>query len=122
MSKKNENGTCWEIAGLSLPFDLEDADTMERYEKAFEALAAQQAKVEAETRGSARIRAYCMAFRKLFADMFGAEAAEKIFAGVPMRAAAHEEIYDSFLDFCRRQTDAAAAARAERMGKYLPQK
>ena len=112
----------WEINGQTFPFDLEDADIMERYENAFEAMAAEEAQITAESKKSAQIRAYCMLYRNLFDALFGDGTADKIFAGKPMNAAEHEAVYDSFLDFVRKQTAAAAERRAARIGKYLPKK
>lgn len=111
---------CWEIRGLSLPLDLEDADTMERYEDAFAAMSGEERKIQKDGRQSERIRAYCMLYRSLFARIFGEGTAEKLFADVPMSAAAHEEIYLSFLDFARAQTKAAMERRAARLQKYKP--
>ncbi len=111
---------CWEIRGLSLPLDLEDADTMERYEAAFDAMSEEERKIPKEGRASGRIRAFCALYRSLFTRIFGEEAAEQLFSGVPMSVAAHEEIYMSFLDFVRSGAQAAAERRNAMLDKYRP--
>ena len=110
----------WEINGISLPLDLEDADVMERYENAFEQMAAAEKTIRLDGRASGRIRAYCMLYRNLFDHLFGDGTAEKIFAGQPMNAGVYEQTYMAFLDFVRAQTDAANERRTVLLDKYRP--
>lgn len=117
---QNNNPKVWEINGISLPFDLEDADVMERYEKAFEAMAAEEKAIRIDGRASGRLRAYCMLYRNLFDQLFGEGTADKIFAGQPMSAAVHEEAYTNLLDFVRAQTAAANERRIALLNKYRP--
>lgn len=123
MSTKPDAGlTRWEINGVTLMLDLENADDTERYENAFEKMAAEEAQIAKDSKKSVQIRAYCALYRNLFDNIFGAGTSDKIFADTPMNAAAYEDVYDSFLEYVRGQTAAAAKRRAERFGKYTPKK
>lgn len=110
----------WEINGVSLELDLEDADVMERYEKAFETMAKEEQLLPKDGKPSAHIRAYCGIFRNLFSAIFGEERSEQIFAGLPVNAAVFEDIYDQFLLFVKNQQTFITERREERLRKYLP--
>lgn len=57
-----EDLTIWHIHGLELPLDIEEADTVEKYEAALAQL--EQDVPEDKSAGAAAyIRAYCKAFR-----------------------------------------------------------
>lgn len=117
---QNHNPKVWEINGISLPLDLEDVEVMERYENAFDAMTSEEKTIRIDGRASGRIRAYCMLFRNLFDHLFGDGTAEKIFAGKPMSAAVHEEVYMDFLKFVTAQTSAANERRAVLLDRYRP--
>lgn len=110
----------WEINGISLPLDLEDADVMERYENAFEQMSSEEKTIRIDGRASGKIRAYCMLYRNLFDHLFGDGTADRIFAGKPMSAAVYEEAYADFLAFAKSQTAAAAERRNALLNKYQP--
>lgn len=110
----------WEISGLSLDLDLENADVMERYEQAFEKMSAEEKALPKDGKKSDWIRAYCKLYRDLYDRIFGEQISDKIFADVPVSAAEYEEIYDQFLTFVRGQIVASAERRAERLSKYFP--
>lgn len=112
----------WEINGVSLYLDLEDADVMERYENAFTVMKDAETQIPMDAGMAASVRAYCQLFRDLYDRIFGEGTSAKIFAGVPTSAAAYEEVYLQFLTFARDQTIASARHRAERMQKYRPNK
>ena len=61
----------WEINGLNLELDLENADCMERYENAFEEMKKEENEVPKDGKASMRIRAYCRLFRNLYDNIFG---------------------------------------------------
>lgn len=115
MSRKN-----WEINGLSLEFDNQDADNMERYENAFDLMEKEAKQLPKDGRVSERIRAYCNVFRNLFDRIFGKGTSEKLFDGVPMSSERYEEIYTQFLEFVREQNDASHQRHAARISAYLP--
>lgn len=113
----------WEINGISLPLDLEDAEVMERVEDAFDAMEQEEKQIPKDGKKSVRIRSYCYLFRNLFDHIFGEGTSEQIFKDMPMTAAVHSEAYLSFLEFIRAQrAEAAQAAQEcrERLNKYRP--
>ncbi len=72
-------GDIWAINGFELKLNLDDADTMERYEKAFEIMSENEAKMaNLSGKQSEKIRAYCGLFRELFDNIFGSGTSEKI--------------------------------------------
>lgn len=112
----------WEINGVELELDLEDADVLERYENAFEEMAQAEKEIPESGKQSARIRAYCGLFRKLYDRIFGDGTSDKIFSNVPTSSAAYDEIYCQFLDFAEKQIEESARQRSERLAKYKPVK
>lgn len=110
----------WEINGLSLELDLEDADCMERYENAFDEMKKEENEVPKDGKASVRIRVYCRLFRDLYDRIFGEGTSEKIFRDIPDNTNLYDEIYFKFLDFVTAQKNAAVEAKAEKMTKYRP--
>lgn len=108
----------WEINGLSLELDLEDADCMERYENAFDRMKEEEQEIPKDGRSSLRIRAYCRLFRNLYDNIFGEGTSEKIFKDIPDNTDAYDKIYFEFLEFVTAQKASAADTRNERMAKY----
>lgn len=57
----------WEINGVSLEFDIEDADNAEKYQKAFEKFGETEKIITSSEINSADfIREYCKMFRNLY--------------------------------------------------------
>ena len=110
----------WEINGLSLELDLDNADNMERYENAFELMAKEENEIPKDGRQSERIRAYCQLFHRLYDRIFGDGTSDQIFSGIPDSVKACDEIYLSFLNFVQEQRVSAAQERAEWRAKYFP--
>lgn len=110
----------WEINGVSLPLDLDDADVMERVEDAFDAMEQEEKQIPKDGKQSARIRAYCNLFRNLFDHVFGEGTSEQIFKDKPMKTEVYDEAYFSFLECIRTQKEKAAQKRRERLSKYRP--
>lgn len=110
----------WEINGLSLELDLEDADCMERYENAFDKMSEEEKQIPKDGKASARIRAYCRLFRNLYDRIFGEGTSEKIFKGITDNTDAYDEVYYKLLDFVTAQRNAAVTKRNEKMSKYRP--
>lgn len=110
----------WEINGLSLELDLEDADCADRYENAFEKMSEEEKQIPNDGKLSTRIRAYCKLFRDLYDRIFGVGTSEKIFKGISDNTDSYDEIYYNFLDFVAAQQIAAAEKRSEKLSKYRP--
>lgn len=112
--------TTWEINGVSLTIDLQDADQMERYEEAFEKMSADEQTIPKDGKASARIRAYCTMFRNLYDHIFGAGTSDRIFAGQPMSTVVYDIVYESFLGFVQGQLVSASERRDQILQKYRP--
>lgn len=110
----------WEINGISLEFDPEDADSMERYENAFDLMGKEENEIPKDGRQSARIRAYCEMHRRLYDRIFGEGTSGKIFADCKDNAAVYDDIYWNFIEFMRGQIIDSAKNRAEKLSKYRP--
>ena len=114
------NSETWKVNGCELSLDLGDADVMERYEKAFEAMSAEEGEITDDMKQSEKIRAYCNLYRKLYNRIFGDGTSEKIFADCPESTAVYDDVYYSFLDFVENYVVGSARRRAEKLAKYRP--
>ena len=110
----------WKINGLELTLDMEDADTVERYESAFEAMTKEENETKNITKLSEKIRSYCRIFRNLYDGIFGEGTSAKIFADVPENSAEYDRIYCDFLDFVKNQQSNSAQRRSGILAKYSP--
>lgn len=108
----------WKINGLELVLDMEDADTAERYEQAFEAMVKEENETRNIVRLSEKIRSYCKIFRNLYDRIFGEGTAEKIFENIPENCSEYDRIYCDFLDFVKNQQSDSAQRRNKIMAKY----
>lgn len=116
----NQKQKTWEINGISLPLDLDDADVVERYENAFERMEKEEKEITQKKKQSDKIRAYCIMYRHLYNWIFGDGTAEKIFQGMPMNSAVYDDVYCKFLEFVQEQAAFSARQRAERLNRYKP--
>lgn len=114
-----QNDTIWEIGGLKLPLDLEDADTVERYEAAVESLERNFPKDRSGST-SEYIRSCCSAYRQMFDQLFGEGTAEKLFAGVPDNLRRYTAVYGELLSFVAKQAAKSQAELQQLSRKYLP--
>lgn len=110
----------WEINSLKLELDMEDADVQERYENAFEKMSEEENQIKKDGKMSEFTRSYCNLFVRLYDRIFGDGTSEKIFAGIPVSISRYIEIYDSFLEFVKQQTDDVNANIAKKVAKYRP--
>lgn len=111
--------TTWEINGHSFVLDLEDAETAERYENAFDKMAEAEKLLPKDGKMSVRIRAYCDLFKSLYDDIFGPGSGEKIL-GNKDNTRICNEVYDHFLAFVVKQRDSSAATTTALVSKYSP--
>lgn len=114
-----EDLTTWKINGLELSLDIEDADTVEKYEAAMEQLEADFPKDKSDG-AAAYIRAYCKAFRTLYDSLFGDGTAARIFADVPDNVRKYTAVYGDFLAFVSKQAAQSHADMVQIRRKYLP--
>lgn len=110
----------WKINGLELTLDMEDADTAERYESAFELIMKEENETRNIAKLSQKIRAYCKIFRNLYDRIFGEGTSTKIFENVPENCAEYDRIYCDFLDFVKNQQSDSAQRKSRILAKYSP--
>ncbi|MDE6519236.1 MAG: hypothetical protein K2K91_02095 [Ruminococcus sp.] len=110
----------WKINGLELTLDMEDADTAERYESAFEVMMKEENETRNIAKLSQKIRAYCKIFRNLYDRIFGEGTSAKIFENVPENCAEYDRIYCDFLDFVKNQRSDSAQRKSRILAKYSP--
>lgn len=116
------NSKIWKINGCELSLDVEDADVMERYENAFEAMVKEENEIPKDGKQSARIRAYCQLYKNLFDRIFGDGTSEKIFAERHINMSVYDDVYFEFLNFVHNQVLNLAKQKAEKLSKYRPKK
>ena len=100
--EKKVDYTTWNINGLQLQLDMQDAVVAERYEAALAALGETEKNLPKTGTLSERIRAFCSMFRCFFDHIFGEGTAQQIF-GDSYNAREHGEVYENFLEFVSNQ-------------------
>lgn len=108
----------WEINGISLELDFEDAETLERYEQAFNIL--EKTEFPSKSKPAEYIRAYCKAFGQLYDDIFGYEVSKDIFKEVKDNSRIYDEVFESFLDYASSVSNKANQRRIKVFTKYSP--
>lgn len=105
-----EKNTIWSINGLELEMDLDDAETLEKYEKAFTEMDVQEKEFPKDGKTSEIVRRYCDLYYRLFENLFGKDNANKI-VQKKYHMGQWEEVYASFLKFASLQMNAINARR-----------
>lgn len=110
--------TTWEYNGKTFELDLGDADTAERYEKAFDTMADQEKTLPKDGNASTRIRAYCNLFIDLYDLLFYPGAGREILPKDSIFLA--NESYKSFLEFAQNQVISTQNFFPAMQAKYSP--
>lgn len=111
--------TKWEINGLTYELDLEDADTAERYESAFDLMEKEEKQMPKDGKNSEKIRAYCKLFENLYDRIFG-KGSGKAILGEKANTRICNEVYDAFLNFVATQKSESLAFQNSMVNKYSP--
>lgn len=111
--------TKWEINGKIYELDLEDADTAERYESAFEMMEQEEKQLPKDGKTSEIIRAYCKLFENLYDRLFGDGCGKEII-GEKANTRTCNEVYDDFLRFVSFQKQESLAFQNSLVSKYSP--
>lgn len=111
--------TTWEINGLSLELDLEDANAAERYEDAFDKMDQEEKQLPKDGKLSAQIRAYCQLFVNLYDRIFG-EGTGHVILGDAANTRICNDVYDKFLAFVSAQRTASSDQMNTIISKYSP--
>lgn len=109
----------WEINGKTYELDLEDAETAERYEYAFDMMGKEEIQLPKDGKPSDRIRAYCKLFEDLYDRLFG-EGSGKAILGEKANTRICNEVYDDFLNFVATQKQESLAFQNSMVNKYSP--
>lgn len=108
-----------EINGVQLDIDMGDVAFIERYEKAFEKMEENEAKVPKTGTTTDRAKAFVSIFYELFDDIFGEGTGNAIFDG-KCNIRMCLDAYDDFLEICKSQIDETNKSMAKKYGKYMP--
>lgn len=111
--------TKWEINGLTFELDLEDAETAELYETAFDLMEKEEKQMDKAGKMSEKIRAYCKLFENLYDRLFG-EGSGKAILGDKPNTRICNEVYDNFLSFVATQKEQTLAFQNSMVSKYSP--
>ena len=111
--------TLWEINGKTYELDLEDAETAERYEAAFEQMEKEEKQMPKDGKISVRIRAYYSLFVNLYDRIFGAGSGKEILGDKPNTRTCNE-VYDNLLLFVATQKQQTLEFQNAIVNKYSP--
>ena len=110
----------YEINGVQLDIDMADVDFIEKYEAAFEKMAASETNLPMDEKNSVIASAYVKMFYELFDDIFGKGMGEKIFSK-KRNINLCLSTYDQFFDICTKQTEENNEKLTAMFAKYMPQ-
>lgn len=91
----------WNINGLEINFDLDDLETFERYEQAFDKMSIEEKQIKKDGEMSKTIKAYCDLYYHMFYNLFG-DVADQL-TEKRYHVGQWEEAYESFLSFASDQ-------------------
>lgn len=109
--------TTWEYNGKQFFLDLQDVETLERYEGAFEKFREAEKRIPKDGKNSQILRAYIEVMDDLFDALLGDGAHTALF-GDTVNAGNRTDAYDNFLAFVTKQTSTASERRAAIVSKY----
>lgn len=107
----------WKYNDVVLEVDMEDVDFQEKYENAFNRMGETEKELQKVGSLSGITREYCQMFYQLFDDIFEPGTGEKLFSG-KYNIRLVDEAFDSFLNHCKKEVDAANKRRMNTVKKY----
>ena len=113
-----ENKT-WICHGQAFTLDLNTLDGLDRYDKALDAQRSVFAALPAGASEPRKLIAYCEGIRVLLDALFGDGKAALLLPG-DAAVTDYDDVYESFTDFVRTQTEATAERREKLLRKYKP--
>lgn len=111
--------TEWEVNGCVLELDLQDAETAERYEIAFDKMTEEEKLMPKDGKPSEQIRAYHKLFVNLYDNLFGNGTGIKIL-GEKANTRICNETYEDFLAFVAEQKNATLEMQNNMIDRYSP--
>ncbi len=116
---KPESRTNWTYQNRTFELDMNDLDTLSRYDDAVEAMKSAFAECPVGATDARRLIAYCEGIRRMLDTLFGEGTADELL-GDSKRPTDYDDVYESLTDFVHEQTAANAERRAQILGKYKP--
>ena len=107
----------WEINGVRLEVDAEDAEFMERYKRAEDLMKISDTEAKTELEA---IREYCLKYRIFYDNLFGEGTSEKIFNGIPDNRRKYDDIFIKLLERMMEQRIQSKLRLVGAMKKYVP--
>lgn len=101
-----EKQTIWEYNGHQFELDLQDVETIERYEDAFAKMADREKSLQKHVKKSEEMRDICVLLYGIFDEIFG-EGTSTMMFGEKLNSGKAADAYISFLAFARAQMDFA---------------
>lgn len=111
--------TSWTYQDQTFELDMNDLDTLSRYDDAVEAMKSAFAECPVGATDARRLIAYCEGIRRMLDTLFGEGTADELL-GDSKRPTDYDDVYESLTDFVHEQTAANAERRAQILGKYKP--
>lgn len=109
----------YELNGVILEINMNDADFVEKYTAAFETMQNEAKEIQKVGKQSDMLRSYCNAFYHLFDNIFGIGTGQKLFNG-KHDSEICEDTYEKFLSICREQVEASKKRKARIIGGFKP--
>lgn len=111
--------TTWKYNGQSFELDLNDLNTLERYDAASDAMKNVFRGVPSGASDARQLITYCAGIRALVDTLFG-EGTAAMLLGDSQKPTDYDDLLESFGDFCRAQTEENAKRREVLLDKYKP--
>lgn len=102
--------------GLEIPFDIEDYEDLERFDKAQKFINETEDKVDNETDLIQRIKKGCEMYKECFSIIFGSSVAEKL-VEKPTSVASWEYAFIAFVEYVQKSSEEATKRRSS-MSKF----
>jgi hypothetical protein len=115
----SQTNTTWEINGHAFELDLQDADTVEKYENILTETVEREKKLPKDGKASEYIRAYYALMSETYDELFGSDSGKKIL-GEKANARIINEAWVTFLEFVNEQKTQAQTFKNSIMSKYSP--
>lgn len=111
--------TSWTYRSRAFELDMNDLDTLARYDSAVEAMKSAFAECPPGATDARHLIAYCEGIRRMLDALFGDGTADALLGGT-RKPTDFDAVYDSLTDFVHEQTAANAERRAQILNKYKP--
>lgn len=116
---KPTSQTIWTYQNQTFELDMNDLDTLDKYDRAVEAMKSAFAECPVGATDARRLIAYCEGIRRMLDTIFGEGTADELL-GDTRKPTDFDDVYESLTDFVHEQTAANAERRQQILNKYKP--